>query len=195
MIANRPRYLCKTFFAAALFAAVIVIILGTTSCEVPSQSQTAASGAVSPEVQEQEVDLDELAQSLPYAGLSEKYIGESWLGYPGKVEKPQDGVAYYTWYSKNGRRDEVFFAACGGGVVVGTAKINIADYWPDYNGLPDLYANENAPSTARGDEASSKKSDDGVDGSKSNKYNPRDYDSAEDWEADTGGSIEEWDRQ
>ena len=73
----------------------------------------------------------------------------------------------------------MYEARCENGVVTSVFKIaSASNYWPDLWGLPDLYTT--APYEDRAEPE--------------NKYSPRDYDSAEDWEADTGGSIEEWDR-
>ena len=97
-------------------------------------------------------------------------------------------------------------------------------YWPDSDGLPNLYAESpskkesgKAPAQSHGSSdasagnvAGGESSDASADSAasngggsssssnpskKPNKYSPRDYDSAEDWEADTGGSLDEWDRQ
>ena len=53
-------------------------------------------------------------------------------------------------------------------------------YWPTLRGLPNLYT------TTPFDDS---------DEDAANKYSPRDYDSAEEYEADTHGSLDGWDRQ
>ena len=202
---------CLVTFLAA-------VALGATACTPVAPVSSASSGTspsqstASAETKEIEVDLEELAQSLPKEGLPEKYIDETFLGCSDKVER-KGSCTFYTWYAKNGSKDEIFYAGCANGAVVVTLKLGYqfgTVYWPDSDGLPNLYAESpskkesgKAPAKSRG---SSDASADGTAGSgslsspsstskKPNKYSPRDYDFAEDWEADTGGSLEEWDRQ
>lgn len=216
---------------AYLVAAFAFVALGMTSCAlVPgapsSQSSFATSGARASNEQEINVDLDKLAQSLPEEGLPEKYIDETFLGRSDKVERKGD-CTFYTWYAKNGSKDEIFYAGCANGAVVVTLKLGYqfgTVYWPDSDGLPNLYAESpskkesgKAPAQSHGSSdasagnvAGGESSDASADSAasngggsssssnpskKPNKYSPRDYDSAEDWEADTGGSLDEWDRQ
>ena len=216
---------------ACLVAAFAFVALGMASCAlVPgapsSQSSFAASGVRASNEQEINVDLDKLAQSLPEEGLPEKYIDETFLGRSDKVERKGD-CTFYTWYAKNGSKDEIFYAGCANGAVVVTLKLGYqfgTVYWPDSDGLPNLYAESpskkesgKAPAQSHGSSdasagnaagggspdasADSAASNGGGSSSSSNsskkpnKYSPRDYDSAEDWEADTGGSLDEWDRQ
>lgn len=215
---------------ACLVAAFAFVALGMASCAlVPgapsSQSSFAASSARASNEQEINVDLDKLAQSLPEEGLPEKYIDETFLGRSDKVERKGD-CTFYTWYAKNGSKDEIFYAGCANGAVVVTLKLGYqfgTVYWPDSDGLPNLYVESpskkesgKAPAQSHGSSdasagnvaggessdapADSTASSDGSSSSstfskKPNKYSPRDYDSAEDWEADTGGSLDGWDRQ
>ena len=202
---------------ACLVAAFAFVALGMASCAlVPgassSQSSFAAFSARASNEQEINVDLDKLTQSLPEEGLPEKYIDETFLGRSDKVERKGD-CTFYTWYAKNGSKDEIFYAGCANGIVVVTLKLGYqfgTVYWPDSDGLPNLYVESpskkesgKAPAKSRGSsDASADSAASGGDSSgssspskKPNKYSPRDYDSAEDWEADTGGSLDEWDRQ
>ena len=213
---------------AYLVAAFAFVALGMASCAlVPgapsSQSSFAISSARASNEQEINVDLDELAQSLPEEGLPEKYIDETFLGRSDKVERKGD-CTFYTWYAKNGSKDEIFYAGCANGAVVVTLKLGYqfgTVYWPDSDGLPNLYAESpsekesgKAPAQSHGssdasagnaaggessdastDSAASNGGGSSSSSKKPNKYSPRDYDSAEDWEADTGGSLDEWDRQ
>lgn len=195
------------------------VVLGATACTPVVPVSSASSGtspsqsAASAETKEIEVDLEKLAQSLPEEGLPEKYIDETFLGSSDKVER-KGSCTFYTWYAKNGSKDEIFYAGCANGAVVVTLKLGYqfgTVYWPDSDGLPNLYAE--SPSKKESGKASAKSrgsSDASADSAassgggsssfsgtskKPNKYSPRDYDSAEDWEADTGGSLDEWDRQ
>ncbi len=203
---------------ACLVAAFAFVALGMASCALApgapsSQSSFAASSARASNEQETNVDLEKLAQSLPEEGLPEKYIDETFLGCSDKVER-KGSCTFYTWYAKNGSKDEIFYAGCANGVVVVTLKLGYqfgTVYWPDSDGLPNLYAESpskkesgKAPAKSRGSSDASADSAAGSGGGSSsssgtskkpNKYSPRDYDSAEDWEADTGGSLDEWDRQ
>ena len=215
---------------ACLVAAFAFVALGMASCALvsgapSSQSSSATSSVRASNEQEINVDLDKLAQSLPEEGLPEKYIDETFLGRSDKVERKGD-CTFYTWYAKNGSKDEIFYAGCANGAVVVTLKLGYqfgTVYWPDSDGLPNLYAESpskkesgKAPAQSHGSSdasagnvagggssdapADSTASSDGSSSSstfskKPNKYSPRDYDSAEDWEADTGGSLDEWDRQ
>lgn len=203
----------------------MAVVLGATACTPvapassasssasPSQATVSASSAAPAESQEIEVDLEKLAQSLPEEGLPEKYIDETFLGCSDKVER-KGSCTFYTWYAKNGSKDEIFYAGCANGAVVVTLKLGYqfgTVYWPDSDGLPNLYAESpskkesgKAPAKSRGSSDASADSAAGSGGGSSsssdtskkpNKYSPRDYDSAEDWEADTGGSLDEWDRQ
>ena len=204
---------------------LMAVVLGATACTPvapassasssasPSQATVSASSAAPAESQEIEVDLEKLAQSLPEEGLPEKYIDETFLGCSDKVER-KGSCTFYTWYAKNGSKDEIFYAGCANGAVVVTLKLGYqfgTVYWPDSDGLPNLYAESpskkesgKAPAKSRGSSDASADSAAGSGGGSSsssdtskkpNKYSPRDYDSAEDWEADTGGSLDEWDRQ
>ena len=203
---------CLVTFLAA-------VALGATACTPVAPVSSASSGTspsqstASAETKEIEVDLEELAQSLPKEGLPEKYIDETFLGCSDKVER-KGSCTFYTWYAKNGSKDEIFYAGCANGAVVVTLKLGYqfgTVYWPDSDGLPNLYAESpskkesgKAPAKSRGSSDASADSAAGSGGGSSsfsgtskkpNKYSPRDYDSAEDWEADTGGSLDEWDRQ
>ena len=147
---------------------------------VPSTPTYAPHVAAEPAaVQKPAFDLEGLSQSTPRKGMPEEYIDRSGLGAHDR-EKTEAGRTTYYWLSRNGCNDVVFMAACENGTVVSCARRN-SDilYWRDARDLPDLYSVEPVPP---GEEAR-------------NKYNPRDSDSAEDWEADTGGSLEEWDFQ
>lgn len=216
---------------ACLVATFAFVALGMVSCAlVPgapsSHSSSATSSTRVSNEQEINVDLDKLAQSLPEEDLPEKYIDETFLGRSDKVERKGD-CTFYTWYAKNGSKDEIFYAGCANGAVVVALKLGYqfgTVYWPDSDGLPNLYAESpskkesgKAPAQShRSSDASAgnvagggssdapadstASSGDGLSSSSSsskkpNKYSPRDYDSAEDWEADTGGSLDEWDRQ
>ena len=195
------------------------VVLGATACTPVAPASSAFSGtspsqsAASAETKEIEVDLEKLAQSLPEEGLPEKYIDETFLRCSDKVER-KGSCTFYTWYAKNGSKDEIFYAGCANGAVVVTLKLGYqfgTVYWPDSDGLPNLYAESpskkesgNAPAKSRGSSdasADSAASSGGGPSSfsgtsiKPNKYSPRDYESAEDWEADTGGSLDEWDRR
>ena len=223
-----------SLLAWCLVALLTAVVLGATACAPvapassasssasPSQATVSASSAAPAESQEIEVDLEKLAQNLPEEGLPEKYIDETFLGCSDKVER-KGTCTFYTWYAKNGSKDEIFYAGCANGVVVVTLKLGYqfgTVYWPDSDGLPNLYAESpsrkesgKAPAQSHGSSdasagnvaggessdapADSAASSDGSSSSskKPNKYSPRDYDSAEDWEADTGGSLDEWDRQ
>ena len=158
-----------------------------SSSAAASSSGAASAGATSAsdsqqnaQTQNTEVDLEELSQSLPKQGLPETYIDQSWLGTHDR-EQEIDGATIYYWQARNGTDDTVYSAKCEGGTVVRVAKYYPASgYWPTLRGLPDLYT-----TTPFGDEGEDT----------ANKYSPRDYDSAEEYEADTGGSLDEWDRQ
>lgn len=205
--------------AWCLVVLLTAVILEATACTPVAPASSASSGAspsqsaASAETKEIEVDLEKLAQSLPEEGLPEKYIDETFLGCSDKVER-KGSCTFYTWYAKNGSKDEIFYAGCANGAVVVTLKLGYqfgTVYWPDSDGLPNLYAE--SPSKKESGKASAKSrgsSDASADSAassgggsssfsgtskKPNKYSPRDYDSAEDWEADTGGSLDEWDRQ
>ena len=217
--------------AWCLVVLLMVVVLGATACAPVLPASSASSGtspsqsAASAESQEIEVDLDKLAQNLPEEGLPEKYIDETFLGCSDKVER-KGSCTFYTWYAKNGSKDEIFYAGCANGAVVVTLKLGYqfgTVYWPDSDGLPNLYAESpskeesgKAPVRRRGSSdvsagnvaggessdapadstaSSGDSSDSSTSSKKPNKYSPRDYDSAEDWEADTGGSLDEWDRQ
>lgn len=127
-----------------------------------------------------DVDLEELSQALPTKGLPEKYIDQSWLGAHDKVQK-QNGITTYSWLARNGTDDTIFSAYCKNGFVTRVAKHYFSSgYWPSLRGLPDLYTTTPF---------------DNQENEQGSKYSPRDYDSAEEWEADTDGSLNEWDRQ
>ena len=211
----RQRVPLTAWCLAALLA---VAALGATACTPVAPVSSASSGTspsqstASAETKEREVDLEERAQSLPKEGLPEKYIDETFLGCSDKVER-KGSCTFYTWYAKNGSKDEIFYAGCANGAVVVTLKFGYqfgTVYWPDSDGLPNLYAESpskkesgKAPAKSRGSSdapadsaaSSGSSSSSSSTSKKPNKYSPRDYDSAEDWEADTGGSLDEWDRQ
>jgi hypothetical protein len=153
---------------------------GTSSSGAASAGSTSASNQQSAHSQNTDVDPEELSQSLPKQGLPETYIDQSWLGTHDR-EQEIDGATIYYWQARNGTDDTVYSAKCEGGTVVRVTKFYPASgYWPTLRGLPDLYT------TTPFDDS---------DEDASNKYSPRDYDSAEEYEADTGGSLDEWDRQ
>ena len=154
---------------------------GSSSAGASSSGSTSASDSQqNAQAQNTEVDLEELSQSLPKQGLPETYIDQSWLGTHDRVQELDDATIYY-WQARNGTDDTVYSAKCEGGTVVRVAKYYPASgYWPTLRGLPDLYTT--TPFDDEGEDTA-------------NKYSPRDYDSAEEYEADTGGSLDEWDRQ
>ena len=143
-------------------------------------SSNASGSQQNSQAQSSDVDLEELSQSLPKQGLPETYIDQSWLGTHDRAEEI-DGATIYYWQARNGTDDTVYSAKCENGTVVRVTKFYPASgYWPTLRGLPDLYT------TTPFDDS---------DEDAGNKYSPRDYDSAEEYEADTGGSLDEWDRQ
>ena len=129
---------------------------------------------------------ENLSSLLPYRGLSEQWIDDTWLGRHDAYdpnpcnEYRREGTTRYFWTARNGTGDVVFTAYMRDGVVVDTRRDNgWTDYWPDIDGYPDLYASgrQNLPETR-----SAYPDEDPTD-----YLSPDDYaDNAADWFADQG---------
>lgn len=118
----------------------------------PADEEPAPEPEPEPEPAEAAPPAD-LAERLPYVGLSESFIDATYLGTASTVTenvvydrsgiwtKPDLTATQYRWEATNGSGDTVFAAYCSDGRVVKIQKWNTGkDYWPDVQGLPDLDA-------------------------------------------------------
>lgn len=124
--------------------------------EREEQEAAAAEAAAAIAKAEKEASAKNMKDELPYIGMPESYIDKTWLGSHEDVETievsnnwARGEVQRYSWYSKNGKHDEIFTAYVQNGLVVKVkAGLSGTDYWPNPHGKPDLYASGTAdPST------------------------------------------------
>lgn len=130
----------------------------------------------------------DLADQLPYRGLAESYIDDSWLGphdETAQVTYRKAAATEYIWRSRNGLDDKVFSAYCADGQVIAVTRWRSGTtYWPSVRGLPDLSADGSTRSD--GAQASSDRPDP-LDYSSPEEY----ADAAEPWFA-SQGSTDPW---
>ena len=96
-----------------------------------SDGETAGESADGEEAASEE----DYSDRMPFKGMSEKYIGSTWMGEPDEVSEPSEsgqykGAVTYRWCAPNG--DVIYSATVFEGKVKGTSKIkNHTDYWMD----------------------------------------------------------------
>lgn len=117
-----------------------------------SQQQPSPPSAVSPSAGGEDATVvtpsaekpEDLAERLPYEGMSEEWIDETYLGAHDEdadiTFQGRSSTNYY-WHAHNGSGDIVVSVVCQDGVVASVLRRNRdRDYWPDGSTLPDLDA-------------------------------------------------------
>lgn len=111
-------------------------------CPEPSSSSTGE-----PFVEPVEEKPEGLSKKLPFVGLSETWIDQTWLGKHDESKNlPAEGAfdarTIYYWNADNGTGDRVFSAQVENGEVTRVSKYNQrTDYWQDPDD-PSLLGND-----------------------------------------------------
>lgn len=135
-----------------------------------------------------------IAESMPYIGMPEELIGDTWLGTPDQVDDPVAGGGLlvgsvpYRWCAENGTGDVVFTAYVRDGEVVKVSKeLEGTTYWR----TPGSAVSSYYPDLAASGEAVEKKTpglpEDPMDYSSPNEY----ADNAQGWFL-ANGSEDPW---
>ena len=135
-----------------------------------------------------------IAESMPYIGMPEGLIGDTWLGTPDQVDDPVAGGGLlagsvpYRWCAENGTGDVVFTAYVRDGEVVKVSKeLEGTTYWR----TPGSAVSSYYPDLAASGEAVEKKTpglpEDPMDYSSPNEY----ADNAQGWFL-ANGSEDPW---
>ena len=178
-----------------------------------SSSSGSSTGKLSSIAQSQ---LDGISEKLPFSGMSEELISETWLGAPDRksLANSKDlAMQKYDWLSTNGKKEPVFSAYVKNGLVQRVQKwYTQTDYWYDsktksYKKFPDRGASGSAVKNYSSSGGTSSRSKSGGSSagtsssgatSKTPKEDPLDYstpeeyaDNAED-DFKSNGSTDSW---